>query len=158
MRERGTFEIVHESEAGSHRIYGCRFVDKIKDQNRKRSMLYVAAYNDKDHGLFVLAPTIRQGSLRILLSICTVMRWKAKLRDIVKAFVASRTRLRRPIFMRAPKEMNLAEGIKLRVVLPLYGNPAGILGLQVDDTLFAGSKQFLDKEDAAAETFPNKGA
>lgn len=36
-------------------------------------------------------------------------------------------------------------------------NPSGILGLQVDDTLFPGDADFMSLEIAGSDTFPNSG-
>jgi len=57
LQELGCFEIVDEEEASGHRIYRHSFVDKVKSDGKKKSRFCVAAFNDKDHGLFTAAPT-----------------------------------------------------------------------------------------------------
>ncbi len=87
----GTYEPVHISEADGQRIYHSVFLDKIKDGGRKRSRFFVAASNDREHGLMPFAPTIQRMSLRMFLAIGAL--YDTHTRDIAKAFVQSDTRL-----------------------------------------------------------------
>jgi hypothetical protein len=73
--ERGVFVAVNQEDIPLEaRIYGFRFVDKIKNQGTdkafKKSRLVVQAYNDKDKE-FVLtqSPTIQRSSQRLILCI-----------------------------------------------------------------------------------------
>jgi len=66
LQELGCFEIVDKSEAENHRIYRHSFVDKIKADGSKKSRFCVAAFNDKNHGLFTAAPTVKRISIRLL--------------------------------------------------------------------------------------------
>jgi len=107
----------------------------------------------------------------------------------------SKTSLRRPVYMYAPKEMKLPEGQLLKVMRTLYGMPeapihwfktytdyhrdelrmkqipmdpclwyqkenhslAGVLALQVDDTLYSGNPKFQALEMDKSNSFPNSG-
>lgn len=194
LREIGTFEIVPNSEAQGHRLYSSVFVDKIKTDGAKKSRFCVAAFNDQEHRLFTAAPTVRRSSIRLLVSICAMYQIPLYTRDVTKAFVQSTTVLRRPVFVRAPKELGITSGV-MKIIRPLYGmpespmhwfstylsyhkdqlemtpvpmdpcmlyqmrdgKPSGIVGMQVDDTLFGGDDAFLELENCSAGTFPSKG-
>lgn len=194
LREMGTFQVVPKSESEGHRLYSSVFVDKIKSDGSKKSRLCVAAFNDDQHRLFTAAPTVKRMSLRLLISLSTMYGVGLHTRDVSKAFIQSTTTLRRPVYVRAPKELNVGSNI-LKINRPLYGMPespihwyntylsyhkdelgmrttpmdncllyktdgdklSGIIGLQVDDTLIAGTKGFLETEDVKSKCFPNSG-
>ncbi len=195
LEDSGCFEIVDAKEATRHRIYRHSFVDTVKHDGRRKSRLCVAAFNDKDHGLFTAAPTVKRISIRLMLSICASFKYQLYTRDVKQAFIQSKTKLRRPVYMRAPPEMALPKHQLLKVVRSLYGmpeapmhwfktygdhhreklamdpipfdpclwyrsknqTPDGVLSLQVDDTLFGGSPEFLCDEEEASKMFPNSG-
>lgn len=73
LKELGSFEVGDASEATGHRIYRHSFVDKVKSDGTKKSRFCVAAFNDKSHGLFTAAPTVKRISIRLMLSLCTAM-------------------------------------------------------------------------------------
>lgn len=123
LQELGCFEVVDRKEADGHRIYKYRFVDAVKPNGVKKSRLCVAAFNDKDHGLFTAAPTVKRISIRLMLSMCAMMGHQICTRDVKKAFVMSKTRLRRPVYMQAPPEMNLKKGQLFKINRTLYGMP-----------------------------------
>ncbi len=194
----GTFEIADLEEAKVNLIYKSVFVNMVKPGGEKCSRLCVATYNDKEHGLFTAAPTIRRMSLRFLTSIVSSYGFVIYTRDIKKAFVMSKTVLRQPFFIKPPKELNM-QGKVLKVIRPLYGMPespmhwfktyldyhlrnlemkqspiypcllyasgeenmtssvSGMVGLQVDDTLSAGTPEFLRKVNENSKQFPNSG-
>ena len=180
LKKAGCFKVVDISTCEGHRLYRPVFVDKMKLDGEKKSRMCVAACNDQEHGLLTGAPTVKRLSMRILTSVAAAYRLKLFIRDVIKAFVQSTTTLRRPVYMRAPKEMGLPPGKVLQVLKPLYGMPEspmhwyttyaghhkekmgmeqlpidaclmykrnndtleGLLGLQVDDTLYAGTLEF----------------
>ena len=123
LQNLGCFKIVTRDEAKGHRLYRSTFVDKVKDNGEKRSRLCVAACNDKEHGLFTAAPTIKRISLRMFIAIAACNSFDIYTRDVTKAFVMSKTPLRRPVYLRAPKEMKLNKGNVLKLIKPLYGMP-----------------------------------
>jgi len=195
LQKLGCFEIVSEEQAKGYRLYRPRFVDVTKPSGVKRSRLCVAACNDQEHGLFTAAPTIKRLSLRLLLAVTAIKEFELHTRDVTKAFVMSRTPLRRPVYLKPPSEMQVEKSKVLKVIRPLYGMPespihwfktysdyhrdklgmtpssidpcllhhgdgdslTGIIGLQVDDTIFAGSSSFLKHEEKYSSEFPNKG-
>lgn len=74
--KRRVFSLVPESEANGFRIYGSRFVDRIKNEGNpsayKILRFVVQAYNDSQHGLLTHAPTVQRVSQRLLLSLCAM--------------------------------------------------------------------------------------
>ena len=112
-----------KSEAQGLRIYRHSFVNKLKDNGEKKSRLCVAAFNDKNHGLFTAAPTIKRISLRLMVSISSTYKVRLNIRDVKQAFPQSKTALRRPVYMKPPPEMRIEKGKLLKVVKPLYGMP-----------------------------------
>ena len=123
LHEVGCFEIFDEAEGEGHRIYRHSFVDKVKDDGLNKSRLCVAAFNDKDHGLFTAAPTVKRISIRLNLALCASFGYKLCTRDVKQALVQSKTKLRRPVYMRPPPEMRLPKRNLLKVVKTLYGMP-----------------------------------
>lgn len=123
LQELGCFEIVDSAEAKNHRVYRHSFVDKIKSDGKKKSRFCVAAFNDKNHGLFTAAPTVKRISIRLMVSISASFGFSLFTRDVKKAFVMSKTSLRRPVYMHPPKEMKLPPGQLLKVMRTLYGMP-----------------------------------
>lgn len=83
----------------------------------------VAACNDKEHGPFTAASTKKRISFRMLVPVAVIKRMSLYVRDVTKAFVMSKTELRRPIYMTLPKEMRLENGKGFRVVSLVYGMP-----------------------------------
>lgn len=174
-----------------------RFLRDFMRTNNSPSMAeIVAAWNYQHDGLFTSAPTINRISHRLRLAVSVSARFDLFTRDVTKAFVNSKTSLRRAVYLRPPSEMNLEKGKVLKVDNPLYGIPEapihwfkmylnfhrdgfkmeqvptdpcllyhcqygvlqGIIGLQVDDTLFEGTAKFAKIEEAKAREFPTRDA
>lgn len=64
---------------------------------------------------------MRRISIRMLISLCASFTVSIATSDVKKAFVMSRTRLCRKVYLRAPPEFQLPKGQLLRLVKPLYG-------------------------------------
>jgi Reverse transcriptase (RNA-dependent DNA polymerase) len=111
------------------RIFGSRFVDVIKNEGTEKafekSRLVVQGYNDKDKvSILTQAPTIQRCSQRMILCAALIREnTGVYLRDISQAYTQSETQIGRPIYIRAPKEMNLPPGTILKCQKPLYGVP-----------------------------------
>lgn len=103
-------------EAKRHLIYRTRFDDYVKANGTKGSRLCVSAYNDHDHELFTATPAIKRILLQILLAIFATEKLPFHMRDVTKAFVMSKTSLRRPPYLRPPTEMKLEKNTLLKVV------------------------------------------
>lgn len=114
--------MVDKSRSYGHRLYSSVFVDKIKPSGVRKSRFCVAAFNDKDHGLFTAAPTIKRISLRLILCMSSMCRLQTYTRDISQAFVKSQTTLRRDIYVCPPKEINAPDKV-LHNLKPLYRIP-----------------------------------
>lgn len=125
LLEQGVFVIVqpHDVPQGS-RFFSCRFVDEVKYKAGapyEKSRLVVQGHNDKDKE-FVLtqAPTIQRCSQRMIFLLAVILKRSLYLRDISQAYINSKTKLNRPIYVRAPPGIDLGGGF-LKVVRPLYG-------------------------------------
>lgn len=123
LLEMNTFEPVPLDCAKGHRIYDHVFVDKKKESGQLKSRLCVRAFNDREHGLQTFSPTVQRMTTRFLYTVAKLLNWDMYVRDITQAFIQSSTKLRRPIFLRPPKELNLPPNQVLRVLRPLYGVP-----------------------------------
>jgi len=131
LLEKQVFEVVPKEAAQGKRIYGSRFVDEIKHQGtvdaREKSRLVVQGYNDRDHGLLTHAPTVQRASQRLAIAMSVVYGLPAGfsiwIRDVTQAYVQSDTPIARDIYIRAPKELGIADGFLLKVLRPLYGIP-----------------------------------
>lgn len=99
LQELGCFEIVDNSEAQNHRIRRHCFVDKVKSDGTRKSRLCVASFADKDCGLFIPAPTVKRISIRLMVSISASYGFQSSTRDVKKAFIMSKTCLRKPVYM-----------------------------------------------------------
>ena len=124
----GTFEVVHKSLVGNSRIFGSRFIDELKyvgDTEKKKSRLVAQNYADVEAAsIATKAPTVQRFSQRVALSIAASLpNMKVYTRDVTQAYIQSRSRLEREVYIRAPKEMELKDGYVLRVIKPLYGIP-----------------------------------
>lgn len=149
----------------------------------------MAAYNDKDYGFFTAAPTMKHISLRFLKAVTVSQRFSICVRVVTKAFIMSRSPLRRPVLMKAPKETNVGKEKAVEVVKQAHDMPEfsihcfktnglrltdyhkemlgmkqssmnssvifvstdveldSIVGIQVDEKIFAGCFEFVKKEE-----------
>lgn len=110
-------------EAERHGLYRARLVDRVEPNGSKRSKSCAAACNDHELGWFIVAPTIRHISVRLLLSVTVLQRFRIIVRNISKAHVMSRTPLRRLVFMQPPRKTGVVKGKLVKVVRPVYGLP-----------------------------------
>lgn len=70
------------------------------------------------------APTIQRLYQRTTLSVAASDdNLDAIRRDIVQSYIQTMINLKRSVFIRPPKEMELPEGFVLEVIKPLYGIP-----------------------------------
>ncbi len=127
LQEQGCFEVFYKQESDSHRMCRPVFVDKAKPDGSKRSRLCAAVYNDQDHGLFTAAPTLKRTSLRLLIGTAASLKLDTFTRDVTKAFVMSKTKLLRTVYMKAQSEMKLDKMSVLKAMRPLYGMPESLM-------------------------------
>lgn len=125
----GTFETANINDIPPNtRIFGSRFIDDLKKIGRRlkqKSRLVAQNYMDEEAAeMGTKAPTIQRFSQRLLIALAaSIPETYTATRDITQAYVQSRSRLERPVFIKPPKEMNLPKDTVLRVVRPLYGIP-----------------------------------
>lgn len=114
------------------RLFKSRFVEEIKgkttDAPYEKVRFIVQGHSDMGkHEVLTQSPTIQRMSYRLLLALapmlivyfaCTVY-----LRDIIQAYTASESFLRRCIICIPPKELGLPEGWVIIIRKPLYGVP-----------------------------------
>ena len=176
------------------------YKDPTTSEERKKARLVVQAIEklDKDKKLlFTYSPTVKRSSVRIMLCIPTRIGLKIYLRDISQAYVSSKSKLLREIYVIPPKELGLERDILWKVIRPLYGLPEsgliwfetyighhhdelrmkstevdpcfmyrkgknesldGLVCLQVDDSIGAGTPKFLQEEADASKSFKTRTA
>ena len=129
LLERGVFKLISRHDVPTKsRIFGCRFVDQIKNEGTEKafekSRLVVQAYNDAGKGcILTQAPTIQRASQRLILILSLIFDLSIYTRDISQAYTQSNSKLARDVYIHAPFEMNLPRDTVLKVILPLYGVP-----------------------------------
>lgn len=133
LLEKGVFEVVDMTHVPQGvRIFNSRFVDEVKhagtDKAFEKSRLVVQAYHDYEKDLVLTqSPTIQRVSQRLVLALSAILRQEKSaslyLRDISQAYVQSETCLNRDFFVRPPRELQLKDGLILKVIKPLYGVP-----------------------------------
>ena len=176
------------------------YKDPTTSEERKKARLVVQAIGklDKDKKLlFTYSPTVKRSSIRIMLCIPTKIGLKIYLRDISQAYVSSKSKLLREVYVIPPKELGLGRDILWKVIRPLYGLPEsgliwfetyvghhhdelrmksteadpcfmyrkgkdesidGLVCLQVDDSIGAGTPKFLQEESDASKSFKTRTA
>lgn len=129
LLERGVFEFINVNDIPTGaRIFKSRFVDQIKNAGTanafEKSRLVVQAYNDSDKKkVLTQSPTIQRASQRLLLCLAIYKDFNVFTRDISQAYTQSKSKLVRDFYVHPPAELNLPDGILLKVLLPLYGVP-----------------------------------
>ena len=126
---RNVLEVVKRSTVPKGmRIYGTRFVDVVKTVNGKtieKSRLVAQNYRDKAATeISTKSPTISRMGIRMVLATGSLFEeHRPYTRDISQAYVQSKYKLERLVYLRAPKEMGLRDDEVLRARKPLYGIP-----------------------------------
>ena len=126
---RKTFEVVkRDSVPPDARIYGTRWVDCIKTVNGKKiDKSRLVAQNYRDHGatsICTKSPTVSRMGQRVAITTAALTpSHKTYVRDISQAYVQSQKNLERHVYLKPPKEMELAPEEILLARKPLYGIP-----------------------------------
>ena len=130
LKEREVFEIVPRSRVPKGtRIHSTKWVDIVKrdaqGNKMNKSRLVAANFDDPDAASIpTTSPTVKRLAQRlILLSAACHPEHDLFIRDISMAYIQSDRALGRDVFVRAPKELELEEGMLLKVYKPLYGIP-----------------------------------
>jgi hypothetical protein len=126
LHERDMFRIVPKAEMRpDERLYGTRFVDTIKRGGERKSRLVAQNYRDEGASdMPVRSPTVSRAAQRVCLSFAASLKGnQGYLRDVSMAYTQSTTKLERRVFLRPPKEMQLADDEVLHCLKPLYGIP-----------------------------------
>ena len=123
----GVFKVVAAADVPADvRIFGCRFVDDVKEKNSvpyEKSRLVVQAHNDGNKkGVLTQSPTIQRASQRIILCFHAILNRILCTRDISQAYINSTSLLIREFFVRPPEGTDLGNNL-LKVLRPLYGVP-----------------------------------
>jgi hypothetical protein len=128
--QRGVFEFITVDQVPTHAcLFNSRFVDNIKlagtPNAYKKSRLVVQAYNDSSKKtVLTQSPTIQRVSQRLILCLAVSIKGlDIYLRDISQAYTQSHTSLTREFYVRPPQELNLLQGVLLKILRPLYGIP-----------------------------------
>ncbi|KAI0993761.1 hypothetical protein K3495_g14423 [Podosphaera aphanis] len=149
---KGVFEFIAYDPVlhKNNRIFNSRLVHELKKKATipfEKSRLVIQAYDDQNKQLILTqSPTIQRVSQRLIAALAPSLRKlqiELYIRDIIQAYVASKSRLSRLILANPPKEMitndklrrmilarlppelrkRFGSDIILKVVLPLYGIP-----------------------------------
>ncbi|OXV11129.1 hypothetical protein Egran_01111 [Elaphomyces granulatus] len=130
LLEKGVFELTTADEVPyGAQIFNSWFVDEIKHAGTskaiEKSRLVVQAYKDADKkGVLTQAPTIQCASQRLILSLAASTHGlEVYMRNISQTYTQSETNLARDFFVRPLKELNLPDGLFLKILRPLYGIP-----------------------------------
>jgi hypothetical protein len=127
--KRGVFEFVRNTDTPADaRIFNSRFVDQIKLEGTpkayEKSRLVVQAYKDDGKKtVLTQSPTIQRVSQRLILCLALYADLDIHVRDITQAYTQSKSQLVRDFYVRPPQELDLPEGMLLKVLLLLYGVP-----------------------------------
>lgn len=122
--ERCVFQITTKRDAAGMRIFGSRFVACVKNEGTpgafEKTHLVIQGFQDK-LDILTNSPTVRQASLRILLTISVSdEELSIILRDVKQAYVQSDDNLQRLIFIRPPAILGYPSDVLFKVVRPLY--------------------------------------
>lgn len=126
--QRGVFEFITVDQVPTHaRLFNSRFVDNIKlvgtPKAYEKSRLVVQAYNDSGKKtILTQSPTIQQVRQRLILCLAVSIKGlDIYLHDISQAYTQSHTSLTCEFYVRPPQELNLPQGVLLKILRPLYG-------------------------------------
>lgn len=125
----GTFLPMDRAEIPHNtRVFGSRFVDELKRAERGlRRKSRLVAQNYSDEGATQIptkAPTIQRATQRLVMSLAaSIEDMTPFIRDVTQAYVQSRSKLERDVYIKAPTELDLPPDTVLKVVKPLYGIP-----------------------------------
>ena len=131
LRDRGVFKVVkQQSLPQDANILGGRFVLSIKDhgtpQEKLKARYVVQGHTDADKNVLVHnTTTLRQASVRLVVSIAAILGYRLWSQDITQAYLQSDDTLVRPVYIRPNKHdrryFNLADDEILLLLKPLYG-------------------------------------
>ncbi len=131
LLEKGVFISVNKGDVPADvRIFSSRFVDEIKhsgiEKAFEKSRLVVQAFNDQNKTLVLTQSLIIQRvSQRLIICLAATLSMELYLRDIIQAYVQSRSTLNRDFYVQSFPELIKLMGVSsdciLKVVKPLYG-------------------------------------
>lgn len=109
-------------------IFGARFVDELKKvvQGLKCKIRLVAQkYTEKGSKIIPTKATTAHRFIELLsMSVAaSLTKMKGYTRDLTQAYIQSKNRLERDVYIRPPPELGLAARIELKVLKPLYEIP-----------------------------------
>lgn len=131
LKNRKVWKVVHRSEVpADSNVLGGRFVLAVKNigtKDEKAKARYIAqGHKDKDKPYMVHdTSTLRASSVRVILSVAAVKGFRIFSHDVNQAYVQSKDKLTRKIFV-LPKKRDLemlgvSEDELLELLMPLYG-------------------------------------
>ena len=99
-------------------IISSRWIIQEKDCGKVKARIVARGYEEGEM-LFVDAPTVDKTSLRIILTIATMKKWKCSSLDVKSAFLQSH-KLDRTVYLNPPKDIR-KKNIIWRIKKPIYG-------------------------------------
>lgn len=131
LKARGVWKIVQKCDvpAGAN-VLGGRFVLALKNcgtlEEKPKARYIAQGHRDKDKPYMVHdTATLRSSSVRLLLSIAAVKGFRVFSHDVNQAYVQSKDKLTRQVFIMPRKEdrdlLGITDDEILELILPLYG-------------------------------------
>ena len=125
--KRGTWKIVVQEELPEDsNIISGRFVVTIKDvetdQPYFKARFVAQGHRDKEKSSLIHnSTTVRQSSIRILLSLAACFGFRIWSMDVNNAYLQAASKLMRDVYLKPGKEFELPSGHILKLLRPLYG-------------------------------------
>ncbi len=133
LLRRGTYQVtdITEPPAGSV-VLNSRFVLSINEKEGEdpiyKARLVIMGHQDPEKGRIVNeAPTVTRSSVRLIIALSKILRFKLWTRDVTQTFLQSKDALKRDMYIRAPRGQNVMEMLGsnkpyfLKAEKPLYG-------------------------------------
>ena len=124
--ENSVYDVVDRNTVlANANIMGGRFVLTIKNLHTpdelQKAHFVAQGHTDREKHLLIHPTTaLRHRSVRILLSLAALLDYPVWMQDISQAYLQSRDKLSRTVYIRPPPEFNLPNGKLLRLNKPLY--------------------------------------
>ena len=125
--ERGAFKIVPKESVphGANLLKG-RFVLAIKDPGTKdqrfKARFVIQGHKDQEkQNMVTEAPTVLRHSVRLLLSLASMLDLEVWTRDITQAYIQSMSDLLRDVYLIPPPNLGIAKDKIIQVMKPHYG-------------------------------------
>ena len=125
--EKKIFEVIHiDNLFAKARVFESRFINQMKNEEIEKafekSRLMIQVFNNsKKQKILTQTPIIQRASQRLIIALSlTISQLSLYLRDIIQAYIQSRSQLNKDVFIFVSTEMKLSLKTILRVILSFY--------------------------------------